>query len=216
MTHSVLRIAHRGNTRDFPENTLLAFHSALDLGADGIELDIHLGKQNQILVVHNYTFDPSLDYPQLDEVLAELGQRGRIEIEIKELDLTLLPILRQTLEKHQLSNYELTTSVMPLVHHIRQEFSKARIGLIFRRWLIEEWMPPEFRLRWLSKHLELSGANVLHLDLDLYTPELAEGLKKQGFSLHSHLKTANKDDWEKLKVLGIDQCTFDDPELLNY
>ena len=34
--------AHRGNSSQFPENTMEAFSSALSLGADGLEIDIHL------------------------------------------------------------------------------------------------------------------------------------------------------------------------------
>ena len=35
-------IAHRGNARDYPENTLPAFASALGLGVRFLELDVHL------------------------------------------------------------------------------------------------------------------------------------------------------------------------------
>lgn len=45
-------IAHRGASRDFRENTLPAFRRALELGADGIELDVH-GTRDGVLVVHH-------------------------------------------------------------------------------------------------------------------------------------------------------------------
>jgi glycerophosphoryl diester phosphodiesterase len=45
-------IAHRGASRERPENTLAAFVRAVELGADGIELDVHLTADG-VLVVHH-------------------------------------------------------------------------------------------------------------------------------------------------------------------
>lgn len=49
--------AHRGVSALMPENTLPAFAAALALGADEIEFDVRLSKDNQLVVCH----DPSLD-----------------------------------------------------------------------------------------------------------------------------------------------------------
>ncbi|WP_044406958.1 glycerophosphodiester phosphodiesterase family protein [Thiomicrospira microaerophila] len=45
--------AHRGGAGFFVENSLAAFEFALDLGCDGAELDVHLTKDNQVVVHHN-------------------------------------------------------------------------------------------------------------------------------------------------------------------
>jgi len=49
----VALIAHRGGSRIAPENTVPAFESAVATGADMVELDVHLTKDNQIVVHHN-------------------------------------------------------------------------------------------------------------------------------------------------------------------
>jgi len=46
-------IAHRGESRDAPENTLSAINLAWQRGADGVEIDVHLTRDNQIAVIHN-------------------------------------------------------------------------------------------------------------------------------------------------------------------
>lgn len=53
----VLIFAHRGYSAKYPENTLLAFNKAVEYGADGFELDIHLTKDEQIVVIHDHTIN---------------------------------------------------------------------------------------------------------------------------------------------------------------
>jgi glycerophosphoryl diester phosphodiesterase len=48
-----LIISHRGESSEAPENTLSAINLAWESGADGVEIDVHLTKDNQIVVIHN-------------------------------------------------------------------------------------------------------------------------------------------------------------------
>ena len=48
-----LLIAHRGTPRERPENTLPAFLRALELGADGIEIDVHVTRDGTVVVHHD-------------------------------------------------------------------------------------------------------------------------------------------------------------------
>lgn len=56
----VLSIAHRGNSMFAPENTLAAFRSALGK-ADWVELDGHITKDGQLVVMHDSTVDRTTD-----------------------------------------------------------------------------------------------------------------------------------------------------------
>ncbi|MFI8685891.1 glycerophosphodiester phosphodiesterase [Rossellomorea sp. NPDC077527] len=49
--------AHRGVSGEAPENTLAAFKAAAESGAHGIELDVQLSKDGQIVVIHDETID---------------------------------------------------------------------------------------------------------------------------------------------------------------
>lgn len=54
-----IKWAHRGlhnMKKGIPENSMKAFQAAVDAG-DGIELDVHLTKDNQIVVFHDDTFE---------------------------------------------------------------------------------------------------------------------------------------------------------------
>ncbi len=48
-----LVISHRGESSEAPENTLSAINLAWTSGADGVEIDVHLTSDNQIVVIHN-------------------------------------------------------------------------------------------------------------------------------------------------------------------
>lgn len=49
--------AHRGASGYMPENTLPSFKKAVELGADGVELDIQLSKDGEIVVCHDEEVD---------------------------------------------------------------------------------------------------------------------------------------------------------------
>lgn len=97
--------AHRGALADAPENTLMAIDMALAAGAQGIEIDI-IEHQGRLLVHHDLTVDRTTngkgaikDYsltdlrlldaglgqkiPFLEEVLALVGSRATLNIELK-------------------------------------------------------------------------------------------------------------------------------------
>ena len=54
-------MAHRGSRINRPENTLTAFEEAVRVGADGIELDVHLSKDGQVVGIHDETLDRTTD-----------------------------------------------------------------------------------------------------------------------------------------------------------
>ena len=103
--------AHRGASAYAPENTLEAFRLAMEQGADGIELDVQLTKDGELVVIHDETIDrvsngkgavrdytleelksfsvsnhfeqyPDVKIPTLREVL-ELVKPGHMEINIE-------------------------------------------------------------------------------------------------------------------------------------
>lgn len=49
--------AHRGFSGEYPENTMLAFQKAYDAGVDGIELDVQMTKDGEIVVIHDERVD---------------------------------------------------------------------------------------------------------------------------------------------------------------
>jgi glycerophosphoryl diester phosphodiesterase len=52
-----LNIAHQGGEDEFPSNTMYAFRRALRAGADMLELDIGVTRDNKVIVMHDTTVD---------------------------------------------------------------------------------------------------------------------------------------------------------------
>lgn len=67
--------AHRGGAALWPENSLLAFGHALALGADYLELDVHLSRDGEVMVIHDATLERTTtgSGPVRERSAAELG-----------------------------------------------------------------------------------------------------------------------------------------------
>ena len=108
--------AHRGASIAAPENTLAAFNTAVQLGAQAIELDVQLSSDGHVVVIHDHTVDRTTNgsgtvrhmtlaalkeldagsfhdpsflnerIPTLDQVFQEVGQKVFINIELKNDD----------------------------------------------------------------------------------------------------------------------------------
>lgn len=61
MEKQTLVWAHRGASGYAPENTLEAFQKAVEMGADGVELDVQLTKDGELVVIHDETVDRTSD-----------------------------------------------------------------------------------------------------------------------------------------------------------
>jgi len=57
LARRVLNIAHQGGEDEFPSNTMYAFRQALKAGADMLELDVGVTKDNKVIVMHDTTVD---------------------------------------------------------------------------------------------------------------------------------------------------------------
>ena len=84
----VLNIAHRGFTRQFPDNTLEAFEAAIDIPVDGIECDVHETADNHFVIFHDKEI-MGHDISQMK--LEEIG-------EVRLREKYRIPTLEQTLE----------------------------------------------------------------------------------------------------------------------
>lgn len=53
----MVNFAHRGDSINYPENTIKSFKEAINKGATGIELDVHKTIDNKLVVIHDEKVD---------------------------------------------------------------------------------------------------------------------------------------------------------------
>lgn len=113
-----LIFAHRGASGYAPENTLEAFQLAIEQGADGVELDVHLTRDKQVLVAHDERIDRVSDGSGLICLLSLKDIRKHLFNKTHpEYDQARAPLLEEVLELIKPSglhiNIELKNSYLP-------------------------------------------------------------------------------------------------------
>ncbi len=111
--------AHRGLSYLYPENTLEAFKQAFAYDISGIELDVQLSKDDQLVVIHDETLNRTTDMQGYvkDYTLQELKQaliryQGKI-YRIPTLAEVFSLLRNELIEKETYINIELKNSVIP-------------------------------------------------------------------------------------------------------
>ncbi len=75
--HKVHIIAHKGASAYYPENTLLAFEKAVEMGADMVEIDVRMSRDGSVVVIHD------------ERVMTSQGAE-----KVSDLDLTAIEAVR--------------------------------------------------------------------------------------------------------------------------
>ena len=72
--------AHRGNSKYFPENTMVSFRSAVSLDPDMLEIDIHMTKDGEIIMMHDHTVDRTTNGTGWRRSVRLMQARGRTNL----------------------------------------------------------------------------------------------------------------------------------------
>jgi glycerophosphoryl diester phosphodiesterase len=181
---STLIIAHRGESFDAPENTMAAINLAWERGAEAVEIDVQLSKDNEVVVFHDFNTKrlagvnkkiaaQNLDelkqldvgnwkdikwkgekIPVLREVLNSVPSWGKLIIEVKS-GVETIPFIKQEVEAS-------------ILHAQQLEFIGFELATMFQT----KRAFPQNRVLWL-------------LDLDYYwytrmfNPSIKKRLQKQ-------------------------------------
>lgn len=159
--------AHRGCSQIYPENTITAFSKAIEINElTGVELDIQMTKDGEIVVIHDERVDRTTDgigyvkdftYLQLRKLAIETGrgQKERIPSIVDVLDL-----MQEKMETGLLLNIELKNSEVPY-----QGMEERILNLVVERNLQERVVYSSFYTHSLKKIRDLeSKASVGILD----------------------------------------------------
>lgn len=116
--------AHRGNPISFRENTMPAFASAVNLGADCIELDIWASQDKRAVVLHDETLERLWG---IQEHVSHLPY-GRIR-ELTQNSEVYVPALEEVLSSFAIPvmvDFVSDTAVEPIIHVLSEERATDR------------------------------------------------------------------------------------------
>ena len=236
-----MNIAHRGASSYAPENTFAAYDKALAMGVHHIELDVHLTRDDHIVVIHDDTVDRTTDAQGrvADFTLAELramdaggwfgaeyaGERirslgetlehykGRLHfhIEIKQREVAG-GLARRTID--MVRGYGLTDSVT--ITSFRKEWLEEAAA--YDTALPKGWLVPMGSADWDDAIIEQVITQSKELGLtqicpraDLTTPELVDRLHAEGFVARCQ-GLLNEDLMRHAVDVGADGATVNFPD----
>ena len=232
-------LAHRGARRVAPENTLPAFARALEMGADGIELDVHLSRDGQLVVIHDFGLETTTNglgpvealsaaelalldagshfgpefagtgVPTLGQVFDLVGDRCRINVEIKSEHATGGPAVEPLAEMIRSRN----------LHDQVIVSSFNPISLVKMRWtdpkvelglLLEEELPPHLRFAWFTPILQ---PQAVHPAAGMVDAAFMQWARARNCAVN--VWTVNDvDEARALVTLGVDALISDVPDLM--
>ncbi len=223
----MLKIGHRGARGYEPENTLVSFQKAIDLQVDGIELDVHLSLDAELMVIHDDTIDRTTNgkgkvnqltkaelqnfsiesqhkIPTLEEVFDLVNRRCFINIELKSFDAaekTVALIEKYIHEKNwEYSDFLVSSFDWKMLEETHSLDSKIKIGV-----LTEESIDKALAF---AKKI---NAFAIHPDYELLSKENVILMQQNGFEVYPW--TVNSENAiQKIKSFNVNGIISDFPD----
>ncbi len=220
--------AHRGGSALGAENSLEAISQSLDLGVDGIEIDVWRIK-DELLVIHDrrlgrllpgkgrlldYTpnqlrelsHEAGIHIPSLREVLELVGNKALLNIELKgpSSSAGVADELKAYSSDHgsSLDHYIISSFDHHQLHTFKSLLPAVKIGVLI------SGIPLDY-----AKCCDALGAYSFHPDINFLSQALIDDAKQRG--LKTWVYTVNKkDDMRHLSAMGVDGVFTDEPQKL--
>jgi glycerophosphoryl diester phosphodiesterase len=219
--NQLLKIGHRGVKGHEPENTLISFQKAIDLKVDGIELDVHLNSDGEIIVIHDETIDRTTNgkglvknfsslqlkqfgIPTLSEVLYLIDKQCFVNIELKGIG-TAKPVAKLIALFISQKNWNHTDFLVSsfdwkMLEEVQLLNPKIRIGV-----LTEESV--DLALAFAKKIKAYS----IHPDYRLLTKENVALMQENEFEVYPWTVNS-KEDIQKIKSFNVNGIISDFPD----
>jgi glycerophosphoryl diester phosphodiesterase len=199
----VLKIAHRGYSARYPENTLLAFEKAIDAGAHMIEFDLHLTKDGHPVVIHDDFIDRTSDGSGMvrEMELAEL-RRFNYSYIFRDAGHQHLPLFEEVVE---LAAGRIMLNIEIKNCPYRHPGIEEKIAdIIVKKNMVDECIISSFDHYALAKMKELEPeikTGMLYNAVWIHFIEEVEKLKV--YSIHPHVDVADPRHLEYSEKAGI-------------
>jgi len=221
--NKILKIAHRGASGYEPENTLISFQKAIDLNADGIELDVHLSSDGELVVIHDETIDRTttgkgfvnkftasqlnaFGIPRLTEVFDLVNKQCLINIELKGTGAAkpVVELIEQYIKENNwhYNGFIVSSFEWNMLEETHKINPKIRIGVLTEA-SVEEALT-------FAKKIKAFSINPDYL---LLTKENVALLQENGFEVFPWTVNA-EEDIQKIKSFNVNGIISNFPDKL--
>lgn len=217
----MLKIGHRGAKGYQPENTLASFEKAIHLKVGGIELDVHLSSDGELMVIHDETIDRTTngkglvknftsselkkyEIPTLPQVLDLVNHNCFVNIELKGIG-TVKPVVNLishyiTYKNWTYSDFLISSFDWKMLEEVRLLNSKVRIGVLTEESVDEA----------LAFAKKINSYSV-HPDYRLLTKENVALMQENGFEVYAWTVNSNS-AIQKIKSFHVNGIISDFPD----
>lgn len=217
--------AHRGSSALLPENSLAAFHRAIRDGADGIECDLQLTRDKEVVILHDETLErttqaqglvsewlwaelqsvplkgnPTLRVPRLADLLAMAAPPTALNLEIKDPSPLLVDRVLEMVQDYGLGDRVLLSSFHhPQLHYALAQDPDIAVAALYSARLLD----PAAVARSVP-------CSILHMDRE-YTPA-EDLLKLRACHIHTGIYGIHSySHYERARRNGATAVFLDDP-----
>jgi glycerophosphoryl diester phosphodiesterase len=193
----MLKIGHRGAKGYEPENTFVSFQKALDMQVDGIELDVHLNADGEIIVIHDETVDRTTNGKGFVNALSLRELKAfRIDgkYEIPTLKEVFDLVNQDCFINIELKSFEATAKVVSLI-----EKYVAKKDWKYDRFLVSsfDWNALQ-QVAFLNDKIPIGVLTETDLDLALAFAKFI-----QAKSIHPHFHLLTKENTAQMQEKGL-------------
>lgn len=211
----MIKLAHRGYSALYPENTMEAFVKAYEKGFDGVETDVHMSKDGELVLIHDEKINRTSTgkgYVK-DLTLEELRQYNfNYKFFGKHSIVTLRELLAFIKDKDFKVNIELKTDV------IHYEDIEQKVYQLVKEYGVEKqiyyssfYLPSVLKIKEIDK-----DAYVGYLMENKYKKKYNELIENHVLAFHPRYNYLNKERMEQLKSQNIVVATWTVPSFKKY
>jgi glycerophosphoryl diester phosphodiesterase len=234
---SIVRVAHRGASNQYPENTLLAFRKAIEQGVDALEIDIHRTADDELVVIHDSTLERTTnghgnvrDHSLQDIRRLDAGQGERIPLLPEVIQLAREAQIRLCVEIKGATEAEGLAIAEAIIRALdSNDFLSQTIvtSFIAKALLRAKALQPEVSTmldpspqdgslspREVCAQALRAGANCLSYDFRYLTPEIVKECQLTGLALWPW-DPDEPDDLQQVLNLGVQGMITNRPDVLN-
>lgn len=225
--------AHRGWSGKFPENTLLAFREAIQLGVPAVELDVRATLDGKAVVIHDTMVDRTchghgavqdLMFAQIRQLDAGQGERiptleevldlcvGKVAVQIEVKTAGLEHLLAFQWERYGArSDVYFTSFDANHLARIKKIQPNVSIAPLDQTNFVRSGFHEELARKLVKKAREIS-AFAIHLKFSTITPSLATIIHDEGFLLNAW-SVSQEITPEQIRASKVDGFTTNWPDL---